>query len=1160
MTMSHSSSLGIDGMALLLVDAAGKATILLVAAWAVARGMRRSSAASRHGVWTLALAGLIIAPILSSLAPGWRVKVPATASRPKTVAPPVAVAQARPIAPAAREAVRRPEAAPRVAEVRKRPAEAPKRKPREADRAVMPSPAAASPARSIAVAPAWRWPSAATLLVSAWIVGAIVAASPTALGVVAAEVRRRRSERACGEWMALTDAVREQLAIGRRVEVVRGTGAPIPMTWGVARPVVMIPEEGDAWPEATRRLVLLHELSHIRRLDAGTLLLGRLAASLYWFHPLAWLALRHLRDECERACDDCVMAAGERPSSYAQGLLDLARSLGRPRLSVAVAMARSTVLEGRVMAMFDASRSHAPLGRKGAGALVLGASALVLAVATFHPGAAPAQEAKAAAKPSGKGTITGTVVRDADKAPVAGAEVVLLDPVPKGQDAYYGDLPLHRTVADASGRFAFEGLAPGKYRVWANFEAMSSRKAHIGRGGPDVTVPGSGEGPGPVELRMKPAPTVRVKVTDKLTGKPIAGATVHPGWSDFPNDFTGGADGMVLVRPLTPERTMLEVWADGHAKETRWINLENGEDVDETFALPAGGDLEGVVRDPSGAPVADAGLSAFAVGDYKQLEYVKTDKAGRYRLRHLPRGMPLNISVSKKDYGNKESKVTVAGPSETLDFTLPPRPFGGSIAGVVRDGRGRPIAGAEVQNRGRSSSDVRETKTDEAGRFRLDDLYESVNGREVIVWAKGAIPKPVKVDLVGSRQKPAEFVIDMEPGHRIRGRVVDDKGRPVKGARVSFGRGRQPFGDGDQTETDDGGRFALDTLPPDATLSFWKGGFSEIQDRKLPIDGDAEVEVAMAPSAAILGKVVDAKTGRPIPSFLVQITFSPVRKATDPSSGLRSDLVNPGQKFRSAEGRFRIGDLVLGMPLQVMVSADGYERGVIGRVEAASGDEAAEFRLEPLDPKNLIAYQGRLLDDDGKPVAGAHVRLIATRDRPRGPAGRGFPFNWQMITSGQAAQAAQVLRFLEATTDKAGVFTFPSLPKDMEVEIVWWGTGVVPGRSEHLEAMDRKPTDIFEIRTPPSCTIIGTLNRKAYPSAGRLRLDDDQGAIEGVDIELKADQEEFTFPDLPPGTYRITLSTPFERVPGGGGSLTNRVLATKTVRVAAAGSDRADFD
>ena len=238
--------------------------------------------------------------------------------------------------------------------------------------------------------------------------------------------------------------------------------------------------------------MLLHELAHIRRLDAGVQLVGRLAAAIYWFHPLAWYALHRLRVECEQACDDDVVLAGERPTEYASQLLEMARSARAPRLSMNIAMARTNVLEGRLRAMFDETRGHGPLDRRSGRRLAAGAAALVLGLAMIHPGpsagrpespklAVEASPADAAIlRPSvslrrrervGSRAASSRVAARRSRAP----EVVLLPPPPNGQDAYYGKLPLRRTTADAQGAFAFDGLAPGRYRVWANHGRMTSR-------------------------------------------------------------------------------------------------------------------------------------------------------------------------------------------------------------------------------------------------------------------------------------------------------------------------------------------------------------------------------------------------------------------------------------------------------------------------------------------------------------------------------------------------------------------------------------------------------------------------------------------------------------------------------------------------------------
>ena len=129
----------------------------------------------------------------------------------------------------------------------------------------------------------------------------------------------------------------------------------MPMAWGLMRARVLLPAEADDWPIDRQRVVLLHELAHVKRRDCVTQMLAHLACATYWFNPLVWLAAQRLRAERERACDDLVLAAGTRGSDYADHLLDIARSLrsGAWPTWSAVTMAHRSQLEGRLMAILD---------------------------------------------------------------------------------------------------------------------------------------------------------------------------------------------------------------------------------------------------------------------------------------------------------------------------------------------------------------------------------------------------------------------------------------------------------------------------------------------------------------------------------------------------------------------------------------------------------------------------------------------------------------------------------------------------------------------------------------------------------------------------------------------------------------------------------------
>ncbi len=298
---------------------------------------------------------------------------------------------------------------------------------------------------------------------------------------------------------------------------------------------------------------------------------------------------------------------------------------------------------------------------------------------------AEGKSAEPAAKTSGR--ITGRVIASESGNVAAGAEVVLLLPPPKGQEGYGDDLPVRRTAADASGVFSFDNLAPGRYRVWSNLGKLTSLKKDVH--GEVVILPESGKAPEPVELRLAAGVAVTVRVKEKATGEPIANATVHLERTAFRDDAVTGRDGVVQIQPLVASQWLLEVWAEGFAKASRQVDLENGSDAQEEFLLGRGGTLEGVVRDRSGKPLAGVWVGASADdGEQQQLDHFRTGADGRYRLSHLPLGFEMRLDVSGDGMLEQDVTTHLAGTKQTRDFTMRPRPDGGSIAGVVLDHAG----------------------------------------------------------------------------------------------------------------------------------------------------------------------------------------------------------------------------------------------------------------------------------------------------------------------------------------------------------------------------------------------------------------------------------------------------------------------------------------
>lgn len=165
----------------------------------------------------------------------------------------------------------------------------------------------------------------------------------------------------------------------------------VPMTWGWARPVILLPAAARAWPEERRWAVLLHECAHIKRGDWLIQVFSRIACALNWFNPLVWWAERRLRDSAEAACDDQVLTLGVKPSAYATHLLEVVNMLNRTRMShFAAGVAESSNLGRRVKEILSDDRPRYERGHLGLAGAVAGAVLLLVPLAALKSEPAPA--------------------------------------------------------------------------------------------------------------------------------------------------------------------------------------------------------------------------------------------------------------------------------------------------------------------------------------------------------------------------------------------------------------------------------------------------------------------------------------------------------------------------------------------------------------------------------------------------------------------------------------------------------------------------------------------------------------------------------------------------------------------------------------------------
>jgi HEAT repeat protein/beta-lactamase regulating signal transducer with metallopeptidase domain len=342
-----------------LADAILKATLLFAAAGLASLVLRRASAATRHLLWMLALVSALALPVLSLALPRWQLPIvtlasssitsPGSITSPATTGSPTSVAStAGAVEPATASiparAFRNPIAAPPAV--------------RHSAPAAEVVPAASPEPRA-----AWllslqnlSWPYA---LLIVWTMGAALVLLRLLTGLLGVQWLSRRTERVTdAPWLPLARSLASGLGLSHRLVFLRSGRAAMPMAWGILHPAVLMPSDADTWPSERLRIVLLHELAHVKRRDCLTHMLAQISCALYWFNPLVWMAARHLRTERERACDDLVLAAGTRGPDYAEELLEIARVMRAGRFpamfaGASLAMAQRSQLEGRLMAILD---------------------------------------------------------------------------------------------------------------------------------------------------------------------------------------------------------------------------------------------------------------------------------------------------------------------------------------------------------------------------------------------------------------------------------------------------------------------------------------------------------------------------------------------------------------------------------------------------------------------------------------------------------------------------------------------------------------------------------------------------------------------------------------------------------------------------------------
>jgi beta-lactamase regulating signal transducer with metallopeptidase domain len=945
----------LDPGAAVLLAAASTAVIVAVVALGaevLARLLARRSAASRHSLYLGALLVIMASPALVwGVGRAGLVLVALPTERTQsTVANPPAPSEPNP-----------PAFVPPSL-----PAPAPN-EPRAEPIAL----AATPPAPIEAKAPAITWADVVGTLVAVWLVGVVVLGLRLTLGLLAMIALRRLARPIEAARVApVAEDVRNALG-ARTLPPILEAGSTLagPVTAGVFRPVVILPQGlADQLDPTALRDVLVHECAHALRRDGLVGLLQRVAALVFWPHPLIHRLNGLLSRAREEACDDFVLRDGD-PRRFARTLLLLAESPAsdRPGAAVVGLFERRWRLEDRVARILEPGRSIMVRSQRG---MVLSALALLATAAVAVAAVRPLVVTTAEVAEDTGSVIAGIVVDEAGK-PVAGATV-----------GFFGEST--KTVATGTdGRFALP--AADAIRGQENILATTNGGAQMGSAVYQIPLHRRSE---PVRVVLKPSRLLTVRVAD-ATGKPVPGASVSVSALAIRTITSGTTDAAGIARLRLP--------ADADVWVIRALKNGVGYDYFENYramrsevkppppevllTLSNARKVKLEATDAEGKPVPGVSFQVqqiqskpgkiMADAPQGEVGLAITDGSGVAEIGWLPRDVRAFLVVSTDQFTSLPIAIEA----------------GGDVAKKVRLRRRVRLSGRVLRGDGSPASGVIVASQSGMKRTGQDGTYSlSVAPDRALILAvtdPDSAAKPINVDAIPEGQSRGGLDFRLIEGTRLHGRVSLGKatdwmyGRPAMGVillgpEVGGNGAQQPqFNSRERlsigTRVDAQGHYEVRLGPGEYELQ--RPGM--LRREKIHVDGTGEVVRdfldELPKGIAVAGRVIDATPGaggRPVEKADVRV----VATKLDVRSLTAFDSTDAAGRFSMNRGESGVGL---------------YARTMNGAL--------AGFALIPKDAKDVqialaptVTVHGRVVDPEGRPVSGGAPPFMVKFDLPDG--------------------------------------------------------------------------------------------------------------------------------------------------------------------------------
>jgi hypothetical protein len=483
-------------------------------------------------------------------------------------------------------------------------------------------------------------------------------------------------------------------------------------------------------------------------------------------------------------------------------------------------------------------------------------------------------------------------------------------------------------------------------------------------------------------------------------GRPVVDAeaeVIAPAWALRPGQRAQtDAAGRFLIPSLVNCRTyLLKVSRSGFAPELLTIT-PCGTAAEYRLTLQRGATASGRVVDETGRPVQGAWVGLFHVEREMAPPYrAISGPDGHFDIPDLPAGR-FELAVTHRAFPPlHQNGIVVQREARSIDLGRLALSTGKSLQGQVLDPQGRPLAGVHVWRASFGDPALKQGQdghpdpgptaiTGADGRFEVarSDLNERLSfcrtgyrsyQAYVLILSHPKAPRPARIVL-----EPAP------PLTRVSGRVLDETGRPIPGARVQRGAQRVTGGGcivsrwWDPCEkpepflaiADAGGRFAFDLSGSSTTdlsaeaAGYLRGTLTGIAFG--PGQNPGEIKLVLRRGGTVTGRVL-APDGS---------AAAGARVYAEQDSGTMETIAD-------ARGRYRLAGLEPGWrELFAEFPDQGQARR---RLELATGTRRLDLIL---DGQKERAVAGRVVGPDGEPLAGVYVRIDSFSSGYTGEDGR----------------------------------------------------------------------------------------------------------------------------------------------------------------------------